>query len=89
MTDGFSDPVAEDDLRRLQAACGTGWMIWYVPCCDGRRRWLTWCAKRLADGAPLHATQPEHLAEYIAAANQAAAAAAEELIWQARRDTGH
>ncbi len=88
MADGSWDIAAEEALARLRAAYGSAWMVWHVPCWDGRRRWLTWCAKRHADGARLHATQPGHLAEYLAAADAAAAAAAGELIWQAGQDTG-
>ena len=85
MADGSWDLAPEDTLKRLQEDCGAGWMIWLVPCWDGHKRWLTWCARRHADGALLHATQPEHLAEYIAAADEAVAAAAGELIWHSQK----
>ena len=67
--DGW-DLSLEAALRRLQAGYGAGWMVWYVPCWDGIRsqQWFTWCAKRHTDGRLLHATRPEHLAEYLAAA---------------------
>jgi len=56
-------------LARLQAEHGSTWMVWYVPTWDGYRQGITWCARRLADGRLLHAYQPRHLAEYIAAAD--------------------
>lgn len=77
MADDDSWNLRPDDAqRRLQMAYGIEWMIWYVPLAVGG---MTWCAKRHADGSLLHATRPNHLAEYIAAANAEA---------QALRDAG-
>lgn len=71
MPDRWNLPY-DSALRRLQEA-HSGWMIWYVPLAVGG---LTWCAKRLCDGMLLHASRPEHLAGYIAAAEAEAAAIA-------------
>ncbi len=70
------DLPAAEALQRLRAHHGATWLIWYVPCWDGRRHWLTWCARRHADRALLHATRPAHLAEYINAVDAEAAASA-------------
>lgn len=67
MADDSWNLTPDDAQRRLQMAYGIEWMIWYVPLAVGG---LTWCAKRHADGALVHAAQPDHLAEYIAAANE-------------------
>jgi len=64
----------DDALKRLQAAHGSAWMIWYVPCYDGHKSYIRWCARRHADRALLHSTQPHHLAEYVEAANAEAEA---------------
>ena len=51
-------------LSWLQGLFG-GWHVWYVPCFDGNRAYLTWCARRHSDGKLLNADSAGHLAEDI------------------------
>lgn len=55
--------------RRIQAQLAAkypAWEVWYVPLALGG---MTWCARRGPhDRKPLHASRPEHLDEYLAAA---------------------
>lgn len=74
MADDSRNLSPDDALKRLQMAYGIEWMVWYVPCFDGHKGYIAWCAKRHADGARLHATQPGHLSEYLEAANAEAEA---------------
>ena len=47
-----------------------GWHVWYVPCFNGNRAYLTWCARRRDDGKLLNADSAGHLAEDIGHAGE-------------------